>query len=72
MNVIVFYLFFHWFHILLFFDVKCFSFLKVAYKEKIEKTIRMHFLYITKKDFFFVFKQVFLILMDEDNIRTKS
>ena len=71
MDIIVFCIFFHSFHIFQLFDVKCFNFLKAAYEKKIKKMMQMHFTHITKNNFFLVFKQAFFISMNEKNIQTK-
>ena len=71
MDIIIFCMFFHSFHILQSFDVKYFSFLKVVYGKEIKKIMQMHFTHIIKNNFFLVFKQVFFISMGEKNIQTK-
>ena len=71
MNIIIFYILFYSFHILQFLDVKCFGSLKVAYKKKIKKMMQMHFMHITKNNFFFVFKQAFFISISEKNVQAK-
>ena len=64
-------MFFYSFHIFQSLDVKCFSLLKAAYEKEIKKIIQMHFIHIIKNNFFFVFKQVFFVSMNEENIQIK-
>ena len=71
MDIIIFYILFHSFHILQPLDVKYFGPLKATYEKEIKKIIQMHLTHITKNNFFFVFKQVFFASMNEKNIQTK-
>ena len=71
MDIIVFCIFFHLFYIFQLFDVKCFGFLKVVYEKEIKKMMWMHFMYIIKDNFFFVFKQVFFVSIGEENVQAK-
>ena len=71
MDIIIFYIFFHSFHILQPLDVKCFSPLRTAYGKEIKKMIQMHLTHIIKNNFFPIFKQIFFILMSEENIQIK-
>ena len=71
MKIIILCMLFYSFHILQLFDVRCFGSLKAAYGKKIEKMIQMHFTHIIKDDFFFAFKQVFFVSMDEKNIQAR-
>ena len=71
MDIIVFCIFFHSFHILQLFDVKCFGLLKAAYGKEIKKMIQMHLTHIIKDNFFFTFKQVFFVSMGEKNVQAR-
>ena len=68
MDIIIFCIFFHSFHIFQSFDVKYFSPLKAAYEKEIKKMMQMHFMHIIKNNFFPIFKQTFFISMGEENI----
>ena len=68
MDIIIFCILFHSFHIFQFFDVKCFGSLKAVYGKEIKKMIQMHFMHIIKDDFFPIFKQVFFVSMGEKNV----
>ena len=71
MDIIVLCILFYSFYILQPFDVGCFGLLKAVYGKEIEKMMRMHFMYITKDNFFFAFKQVFFVSMGEENVQAK-
>ena len=71
MDIIIFCIFFHSFHILQPFDVKCFGPLKAAYGKEIKKMIQMHLTHITKNNFFLAFKQVFFASMGEENVQVR-
>ena len=68
MDIIIFYIFFYSFHILQPLDVGCFGLLKTVYEKKIKKMMQMHFMHITKNNFFFAFKQAFFASISEKNI----
>ena len=71
MDIIILCIFFHSFHILQPFDVKCFNPLKTVYEKEIKKMMWMHFMHIIKDDFFLVFKQVFFVSMGEKNVQAR-
>ena len=45
--------------------------MKAAYGEKIKKMMQMHLTHIIKNNFFFIFKQVFFVSMNEENVQIK-
>ncbi|OHW95371.1 transposase, partial [Colletotrichum incanum] len=50
-------------------NVRCFSPLKYSYSKEIKKIIRIQISYITKDNFFPVFKAAFFTLIGENNVR---
>ena len=68
-NIIMFCMFVHSFHFLQLFDVGCFSLMKKVYGAEIEHLVWAHIIYITKEDFFPVFKKAFDATITESNIK---
>ena len=59
----------HSFYFLQPLDVSCFSLMKKVYGIEIKHLIQVHITYITKKDFFPVFKKAFNATITESNIK---
>ena len=56
-------------HLLQPLDVRCFSPLKRLYGKEIENLIRIYITYITKVEFFSVFRNAFFASLGEENVR---
>ena len=63
-------MFIHSFHIFQPFNVKSFKILKTSYNKKIKEIIHTYRTHITRKNFFFAFKQIFYTIMGSSKIQT--
>ena len=69
-NIVLFYIFIYSFHIFQSFDVNCFKFFKISYNKKIKQMMCIQITYIIKNNFFFAFKCIFYIIINQKNIQT--
>ena len=68
-NIIIFYFLTYSSHLTQPLDISCFNILKRSYNKEIESFIKTHINYITKPEFFIIFKAVHFATMISKNIR---